>query len=141
MAILMMHLDKKLTTISETLDETNERIKSLESSNTEFRYLANLANLPQVDLCFSRKTGRQLRLTRETRKRLERLLELHKVNSSSLTIDQTTKPDVSPPSSSTSRMTTTTEDWDDWDDASQDWVYKMRGEETGEEQPPATYHL
>ena len=52
MAIFMMHLDKKLAITSETLDDTNERMKSVESSNTEFRYLANLANLPQIGPLF-----------------------------------------------------------------------------------------
>ena len=69
--------------------------------------------------CFSRKTGRQLRVIY---KKLERLF--HKVNSSSFTIDQTTVPDVSPPSTSTS-VTTTTDGWAGWDDDSQDWVYTV----------------
>ena len=33
-----MHLDKKLTISSETLKNTNEKIKSLEDSATIFRY-------------------------------------------------------------------------------------------------------
>ena len=45
MAILLVHLDKKLRISSETLDDTNEKIKSLEDSAAIFRYPKNPVNV------------------------------------------------------------------------------------------------
>ena len=45
MAILLVHLDKKLRISAETLDDTNEKIKSLEDSAAIFRYVTNLLDV------------------------------------------------------------------------------------------------
>ena len=48
MAILLVHLDKKLRISAETLDDTNEKIKSLEDSAAIFRYPKNPVNVQVI---------------------------------------------------------------------------------------------
>ena len=52
MAILLVHLDKKVAISSETLDQTIENIKSLEDSKTLIRYNRNPVNLLQIEVSY-----------------------------------------------------------------------------------------